>query len=326
MTSIAGYVDAHLCAVANRYRLFSDWPEISTLICETAADNRYLRIPKEIAKSINAPEHITGAAVVAIACLQLSLAVIDDILDGELVGFHVSYGIGPAANAGCLLQTLGQDALLNCPVPCAQNIAALKLYQETSLTVALAQNTDSHPGVSETGYWEICNAKSGAFFGFMMAICATLAGWQAGSQILYKLGRLYGEIVQIQDDLQDALATPATPDWLGESGSLPLFFAASVPHAERERFVMLREQVGDVNRLKEAQSILFRSGAVSYSLHEIMRRQQQAGELIAQLEEAQRPTLERIFDELILPVRNVLAWVEERPTYGQQLAVRVAPN
>ena len=315
MISIVGHVDAHLSTVAHEYRMLSEWPELSALIRKTATNNTYLRIPEAVAASINTSGHITGAAVVAIACLQLSLAIIDDILDDELIGFHVDHGVGPAVNAGYVLQTLGQHALLHCTVPYAQRVAALELYQATTLTVALAQNVDLHPCLSESRYWEICHAKSGAFFGFVMAICATLAGWQPGSYILYKLGALYGEIVQIQDDLQDALEMPAASDWFGGGGSLPLVFAATVPHAERDRFAILRKQVSDVHQLKEAQNILFRSGAVSYGLHQIICRHQRATDLIAQLAGANRPPLERIFHELTLPVRNVLACVGEGPAY-----------
>ena len=119
---------------------------------------------------------------------------------------------------------------------------------------------------------------------------------------LKELGKLYGEMVQIHDDLNDALAIPANPDWIQERLPLPILFAQTVEHAERARFLELRRQIMDESALLEAQDILIRCGAVSYCVDQILRRHQAAQEIVAALSLPKREMLDALIEEVVEPV------------------------
>jgi hypothetical protein len=83
-----------------------------------------------------------------------------------------------------------------------------------------------------------------------------------------------------------------------------------VEHAERARFLELRQEVSDEGALLEAQDILIRCGAVSYCVDQIWRRQQTAQRILAALELPRRDVLDALIEEVIAPVRKLFDSVE----------------
>lgn len=74
-------------------------------------------------------------------------------------------------------------------------------------------------------------------------------------------------MIQIQDDLNDAIAVPANPDWALGRSSLPILFAQTVDYPERGRFLQLRcalQAAPDAEALAEAQAILVRCGQLRH--------------------------------------------------------------
>jgi geranylgeranyl pyrophosphate synthase len=124
---------------------------------------------------------------------------------------------------------------------------------------------------------------------------------------LKELGHLYGEMIQIHDDLNDALETPANPDWLAGRTSLPILFAQIVDHPDRQRFLELRGQASDPERLAEAQTILIRCGAISYGVDQLVWRDQQARAILDGLSLYKREDLEKMLDEVIDPVKKLFS-------------------
>jgi geranylgeranyl pyrophosphate synthase len=155
----------------------------------------------------------------------------------------------------------------------------------------------------------VVDLKSAPFFGAAMQLGALAGGAsleQAG--LFLKLGGVYGELIQIHDDLNDAMAVPVNPDWVLGRTSLPILFALKVEHAEREQFLELWQALQtapDPNTLDEAQSILIRCGAISYGIYELMRRHQQARGVLDSLTACRRDGLDRLLEEVILPVKNL---------------------
>ena len=82
--------------------------------------------------------------------------------------------------------------------------------------------------------------------------------------LLQKLGGIYGEMIQIHDDMHDAMETPANPDWVQGRSPLPILFASLVSHPEQKRFLALVQNITEPAALQEAQDILIRWGAISY--------------------------------------------------------------
>ena len=122
-----------------------------------------------------------------------------------------------------------------------------------------------------------------------------------------ELGIIYGEIIQIHDDLDDTLAVPAKPDWNAGRVSLPILFAQVVDHPARSRFEELRPHACEqVAALEEAQQILIDCGAVSYCIHQLLERTKSARGLISALPFEQRDVLNAIFEDVIQPVLGLL--------------------
>jgi geranylgeranyl pyrophosphate synthase len=128
-----------------------------------------------------------------------------------------------------------------------------------------------------------------------------------------QIGGLYGEMIQIHDDLNDTMAVPANPDWVQGRAPLPILFAKLVDHPERSRFLELCGEVTDENALREAQEILIRCGAVSYCVDQLLRRHQSARDILQGTELARPELIECLLEEVIAPVWKLFDAIGESP-------------
>jgi hypothetical protein len=120
------------------------------------------------------------------------------------------------------------------------------------------------------------------------------------------------------------MAVPANPDWTLGRSSLPILFAQTVDYPERGRFLQLRralQAAPDAEALAEAQAILVRCGAVSYSIYELLRRYQLARELLNTLAVYRRAGLEALFENLLQPVKRLFTAIGEPEAVLFNLAV-----
>jgi geranylgeranyl pyrophosphate synthase len=140
-----------------------------------------------------------------------------------------------------------------------------------------------------------------------MHLGAIFAGAQEELQrAFYNLGCILGELVQIQDDLADAFAVPASPDWLAGRHNLPILYASLVEHPQKERFLELAHNIAEPSNLAQAQQILIASGALSYCIYQLISRYERAKILLDEMTLANREPLQHIFDQRLLPVVNLL--------------------
>ena len=145
--------------------------------------------------------------------------------------------------------------------------------------------------------------KSSPFFGTALHVGAILGGASVKTaKRLKELGNLYGEMIQIHDDLSDTMALPANSDWLQGRSPLPILFAKVVDHSERSRFLKLCGEITDEDALREAQNILVRCGAVSYCVDQLLRRHQSAREALRTVDLVHPELIETLLDEVIAPV------------------------
>jgi geranylgeranyl pyrophosphate synthase len=148
--------------------------------------------------------------------------------------------------------------------------------------------------------------KSAPFYG-----CAFHLGALLGDAIdesangLKRLGELYGEIIQIHDDLNDTMAQPANPDWLQGRKPLPVLFALSVDHPQREQFIELYQNISAEGALQEAQEVLIRCGAVSYCVDQLLRRHRAAQEILDKVPLSNKGTVDSIMDAILAPVQRL---------------------
>ena len=105
------------------------------------------------------------------------------------------------------------------------------------------------------------------------------------------------------------MATPASPDWLQGRLPLPILFASQVDHPERDHFRQLRSQVANADALDAAQAILIRCGGISYTVAHLLTRHHQATVLLHTLALPRPAPLTQLLDEIIAPVRSLLAAV-----------------
>jgi geranylgeranyl diphosphate synthase type I len=306
--------------LASNAKTLQAWPEMAGLFKRAAARRpREWQLPATACEAAGGRAEQAVSAAAAFACAQISIILIDDLLDDDPRGEYRVIGAGAAANLAAAFQAaaldiLGEDGQAGDP---ATRLAAWRSLNRMLLTTALGQRLDSQNPADEASYWTLVETKSAPFYGAAFQLGALAAGASAErAERFAQLGRLYGAMIQIHDDLNDAMAVPAKPDWTQGRACLPILFAQNVDHPQRERFKELRralQRAPDAKALAEAQAILIRCGAISYGLHELLRRHQYARALLAPLGVEPRAGLEPLFEDLVQPVRRVLAEIGRPP-------------
>lgn len=283
------------------------WPEMRSLVARAVAPKPpHWNLPILACEALGmGPERALPAAT-AIACLQSSIILIDDMLDEDPRGEHLRVGNGAAANMASAFQAIALEFLSNIPAGAEQALSALHSLNRMILDTSFGQYLDIQNPSDEAAYWQLIRKKSSPFFGAALEVGALVAGASLDIARQFKeLGYLYGEIVQIHDDLNDTMAVPASPDWTAGRSPLPIIYAQRVNHPDRERFLQLRSEVLDTEKLEQAQSILVRCGAVSYCLDQILSRYDQARGVLAGIPQINATGLEAMLDMLVLPVRDL---------------------
>lgn len=292
----------------------SDWPDFQRVVGRAVVNKPvHWQIPLVACQAaVGSPEAARPVAV-ALAYLHMAIILIDDLLDEDPRGEHQRSGPGTAANLASAMQATGLECIEHSPLAPAVRQAILGCLNAMLLETARGQYLDAQNPDSEAGYWQAAQTKSAPFFATALQAGGLAAGMPSETaEGLYSIGRLYGEMIQLNDDLADCLAVPPNPDWLNGRLPLPLLYAQSVEHPERERFIALRAQVRDSAAepsaaLEEAQAILIRCGAISYCIHHILVRYNQAAELLAKLPLKNPLGIARLLDEMVNPIRELFA-------------------
>jgi geranylgeranyl pyrophosphate synthase len=245
-------------------------------------------------------------AVAAIACAQIGIVLLDDMLDKDPRGEYHRLGYGAAANLGATFQIASMQAILQPDIPSVRKLEALHSTNQMLLHVALGQDMDIHVAMNEISYWRIVNNKSASFFGTALLLGSLLGGAsEKEAAAIKRFGSLYGEMIQIHDDLSDTLATPAGPDWIQKRAPLPILFAQIVDHPARQRFLELYENISRPGALSEAQEILIQCGAVSYCMDQLLLRHVSAQKILEVTKLANQQPLNELLNEIIELVWNI---------------------
>jgi geranylgeranyl pyrophosphate synthase len=290
-----------------------EWPELRALLTQAAArEPKHWQLPVRACVAVGKSADWAVPAVAAVACAQISILLIDDMLDEDPRGEYHRAGPAKAANYAAAFQAAGLEALVRDKRQPTAKLSALQNINRMILVLALGQHLDVQAGIDETVYWKVVENKSASFFGtafYLGALAGGAAKTIAGR--LEQIGRLYGEMIQIHDDLNDTMAVPAGPDWLQGRSPLPILFAKIVDHPERSRFLKLCEEITDEGALREAQDILVRCGAVSYCVDQLLRRYQSAREVLQGVQLARPDSIESLLEEVIAPVQRLFEAIGE---------------
>jgi geranylgeranyl pyrophosphate synthase len=223
---------------------------------------------------------IPGAG--AVFCSLASVHLVDDMLDDDPNGDYHTLGIGNTANIALAFQAAAHRALDEAPVGAEMRAALQGNLARMALATAYGQNLDACGFHTEEEYWRTVQAKTPPLFGSAFYLGARLGGAAAATaEQLERLGGLIGMFIQVSDDLGDAVKTPAGADWQRRFNNLPILYALTADHPERELFDRLSAHPEDAEGIAEAQKILLRSGAVSYCALRLIEFAREARALLA---------------------------------------------
>lgn len=166
----------------------------------------------------------------------------------------------------------------------------LQRFSDSFLTMGSGQYLDLvRPSLALEEYWQVAEAKSGAFFGL-----ACWAGARLASQNLellerfQRFGNQIGLLIQIGDDLDELgllAGEKGGPSLIPGPRALPVVYARAVlpAHDQRQLSAALEAAEKDAAAAGELREILEKSGAALYILAELHRHYQIA---LAELREA----------------------------------------
>ena len=284
--------------------LFDAWHEMRAILQRLASKRpRDWQLPLTACQAVGSPVEKGTPAAAALACAQISIILVDDLLDDDPRGEYHRIGSGRAANFALAFQAAGMDALVESGASSSIVLPAVNSLNRMMLTTAYGQDLDIQNPADETSYWQVVENKSAPFYGYAVHLGALFG--EATDEIaknLEGLGRLYGEIIQIHDDLNDTMLVPANSDWLQKRKPLPILFALTVEHPDRARFIELYENISIGNALQEAQEILIRCGSLSYCVDQLLRRHLAAQKILNGIPLPNKGALDSLLEAVILPV------------------------
>lgn len=295
---------------AQENRLAQAWPALREGLGRAAAKQSQIwKLPVVGCQSFGGAAQAATPAAAAMLCSEIAILLVDDILDNDPRGEYQRIGAGPAANLAMGMQALAADVLLD-PADSGRALRASQALTRMLATVTRGQALDVENQRDETHYWEVTEAKSAAWFASALYLGALYADpAPEAAQQLYAFGLVYGQMMQIHDDLNDVLATPANVDWTTGRYPLPILFAEVVEHPDRERFIALRARADEADSLEAAQQILVSCGAISYSVNELLLRHQKARTLLEAMPAVNPGPLDTLLREVIEPVEHLFAAV-----------------
>lgn len=281
------------------------WPEIADIFQRAPAGSHPdWSLPVLACQAVGGGEAAGRVGMAAVACSQMSIILVDDMLDDDPRGEHLRRGYGPTANLALALQAAAGRFLEQAAVNPGQIAAAANCLAHLNLATAAGQHLDVQNLDGEEGYWRVVQAKSTPFYGGALQLGALLGGASpAIAAGLYQLGVLIGFIIQLGDDLTDAFQTPANPDWTQGRNNLLILYGRTADYPERPRFLQLLEDIHNTAALEEAQQLLITNGAVSFCAYHLIDHYQKALGVLQEL-----PLVNP------QPLRDILA------RYGESLA------
>ena len=287
----------------------SRWPLALELIDRTV--HRELvsvwEYPVAACRAAGGSEEDALPAAAAVFCSVISIHLVDDMLDDDPRGDNRRAGAGPVANLALAFQAAGHLRLEQAPATAEVRAGLQASFATMSLATCHGQALDTQELASEEEYWRVVGTKTPPLFGEALRMGASLGGATAATaESLARLGRALGMFIQVNDDLADALEAPAGADWQRRHNNLPILYALTAEHAEREEFARLSARVSDPAALEAAQKILFRSGAVSFCALKLIEFSQQIRELLGGVSLVDGAPLERLVELHMRPLHRLL--------------------
>lgn len=289
------------------------WPELSAIVGrpiksdnDSAKSWDYVRLACE---SVGGDARQAPPGMAAIFYLQVGIGLVDDVLDDDPKGLHLELGAGRAANLGLACQALASEMLTRAEIPESRRYLLHEILVRGALATARGQEIDVllSDKVSEADYWRLTDAKTPPLFSAALALGALLGGADAErARGVGDLGAPLGRMIQIGDDLTDALDSNQRPDWQRPGANLPMVFALLAEYDGRDRFHELLPRLSEGSNLAEAQRLLVSSGAIGYCCHRLLAAHKDVRTQLDQLHLPQAELLEHALDRVISPLTSLL--------------------
>lgn len=264
-----------------------EWPLLKTLWQEaTSTPRSSWYLPELVAMCFvdQCDEEVSAKLAAALGMAQLGIKIVDDVLDAEPGGVQAQVGAGAAANMASAFQA-GAISLALTAFPPGSTLGgpAAAVVARLLHATAFGQHLDTAEALTEDAYWTAVKWKSVPFYEHAFILGRLLArhcGVSMDLQPIQSLGALFGEIVQVVDDMADMVAVPASGDW-GRSNNLLIIFGEMTD--VNGRFVELKTAVQQGADPGQAQQYLLDCGAVAYCEHVVKGKHEQAMEILAAL-------------------------------------------
>lgn len=284
------------------------WPEVQRLFPDPDAPLRAdWMLPLYSIRALGGNELNMLPLAAALACVQMSIILVDDILDDDPRGRHLSMGSGRAANLALALQAAAHLVIKHGNLAPERIPAIGDCLQAMAFATAAGQEMDVGIIAGEDDYWQLVRAKSTPFYASAFELGAIAAGASTQQRAtINEIGMLFGEIIQLLDDMDDAFATPAKPDWTRQNNNLVILFAKTANHMEREEFSELLKEIHDPDKLARAQAICIRAGSVSYCIYQLVSRIDQVKECLKQSDIPFSDPILDVFRHHLLPLKYLL--------------------
>ena len=291
-----------------------EWPEVQALFRRVVLGKPgHWLLPLRACESVGGTKQQAIPAIMAVACSHIGIVLVDDMLDADPRGEHLRAGAPAVVNMASALQSAGIAVIAHCEMDSQAKLMAMESVNEMFLSTSLGQYWDVQSAADEDAYWHMVQMKSGSFFQTTWELGALFGGAPIEVvRAIGEIGHIYGEMIQIHDDMNDCMAMPASPDWIQGRSSLPILFAQVVDYPDRSRFLELRQRISDVEALHEAQEILIKSGAVSYCIDQLLRRYRDAQTVLTSMKLVHPDKLDAILEEVIVPVWRLFDVAEKR--------------
>ena len=292
------------------------WPETVSLLERAASKQpRDWRLPLLACESVGGTIEQAVPASASVACALIGILLIDDMLDDDPRGEFQRIGQAQAANFASAFLSASSQAILHSGAGSTTKLQALESLNQMIVSVAFGQYLDVQNPADEAAYWQAVKMKSAPFFRTALELGALFGG--APIELVCdigEVGRVYGEMIQIHDDLNDTMEAPANPDWTEGRSPLPILFARLVDHPLRARFEELCPNAGNNPKvLEEAQEILIQCGAISYCIDQLLGRYRDAHTVSTRMKLVHPEKLDAILEEVIVPVWRLFEVSEKQP-------------
>lgn len=292
-------------------------PEMRQYWTEATARRRQdWELPALVASAIDPnfrTNPISDRVVAAIGCCQISIILVDDILDDDPKGAYRQIGAGKAANMALAFQSVAFKLVAGLDAPAERARRLSHALSAMSLRTAVGQHLDvSETAWSEAGYWQVVDDKSTPFYEWVMGIGALMHGNDEFVATFRAIGKIVGQMIQIRDDLVDIMAETPAPDWAHGGNLLLIYARENEDRAAVRTFETAVAGVlsGEAGALESAQEYLIGDGAVNYCAELLKAKAEDARGILRMSAVTNHQPIQGLLDKLVNQVVAMLGTEE----------------